>query len=176
MQNHLVISALGEDRPGIVTELSKVILDTGCNILDSRMTVLGGEFAIMLLVSGAWNAVAKLEASLPNAQERLELLLTSKRTAPREGRGNTLPYAVEAVAMDHPGIVNQIARFFSDRKINIEDLRTDSYAAPHTGTQMFSVHMVIGVPATTQIAELREQFMQLCDEFNLDAVLEPVKA
>lgn len=175
MQSHLVISALGEDRPGIVNELTKTILETGCNVLDSRMTVLGGEFAIMLLVSGPWNAVAKLETTLPNTQERLGLTLQSKRTSPRGGKRDALPYAVEVVGMDHPGIVNQLARFFSDRKINIEDLRTDSYAAAHTGTPMFSVHLVIGVPASLHLAELREQFLAVCDEMNLDAVMEPVK-
>lgn len=175
MLNHLVISALGQDRPGIVSDLSRAVLDTGCNILDSRMSVLGGEFAIILLVAGPWNAVAKLESTLAAAQERLNLTIVSKRTSPREPKANTLPYAVEAVSMDHPGIVNQLARFFSERKVNIEDLRTDSYAAAHTGTPMFSVHMVVGVPASLHIAELRDQFMALCDEYNLDAMMEPVK-
>ena len=69
MKQLLVISALGEDRPGIVDELSELILDAGCNIEDSRATVLGGEFAVMLLVSGRWNAVAKLETGLPRAGE-----------------------------------------------------------------------------------------------------------
>jgi glycine cleavage system transcriptional repressor len=175
MHSHLVISALGQDRPGIVNDLSRSVLDTGCNILDSRMTVLGGEFAIILLVSGPWNAVAKLETALASTQERLGLTIISKRTSAREPKRSTLPYAVEVVAMDHPGIVNHLAKFFSERDINIEDLRTDSYAAAHTGAPMFSVHMAVGVPATLHIAELREQFMTLCDEFNLDAMIEPVK-
>ena len=49
-KNYLVISALGRDRSGIVDELSKTILDHDCNLADSRMTVLGGEFAILLLI------------------------------------------------------------------------------------------------------------------------------
>lgn len=52
MNNLLVVSALGQDRPGIVNELSLAILNCGCNIEDSRMTVLGGEFTVILLVSG----------------------------------------------------------------------------------------------------------------------------
>ena len=50
--NYLVISALGKDHPGIVNTLTKTILNHGCNIVDSRMTVLGGEFAIIMLISG----------------------------------------------------------------------------------------------------------------------------
>jgi len=52
MTKQLVIAAVGEDRPGLADQLSKWILDSGCNIADSRMMVLGGEFAVLLLVSG----------------------------------------------------------------------------------------------------------------------------
>lgn len=175
MSNMLVISALGQDRPGLVNDLSKAILDTGCNILDSRMTVLGGEFAVMLLIDGNWNTVAKLESSAPEIGKKLDLAILTRRTDKRSSRSNVLPYAVEAVSVDHPGIVNQIAGFFSGRNINIEDLRTDCYPAPHTGTPMFTINMIVGIPADLHIGSLREQFMHFCDEYNLDAVIEPIK-
>ena len=63
----------------------------------------------------------------------------------------------------------------TQRKINIQDLSTASYSAAHTGTQMFSVHMSLDVPADTHIAGLREEFLDFCDRLNLDAVIEPVK-
>lgn len=175
MQNYLVLSALGKDKPGLVNELSRVILDCGCNITDSRMTVLGGEFAVILLVSGNWSAVAKLENALPGLEERLAMTITSRRTEPRKTQGHMLPYTVEVVSMDHPGIVYHLADFFSSHMINIEDLVTSSYSAAHTGTPMFSVHMVVSIPADTQLAELREAFMDFCDELNLDAIIEPIK-
>lgn len=175
MNNFLVISALGKDRPGIVSALSRHISDSGCNIEDSRMSVLGGEFAIMLLVSGNWKTIASLEEQVPGLQERLGLTIVTKRTEPRDKSTRTMPYAIDVVAVDYPGIVNQITGFFSSRNINIEEMETSSYAAPHTGTPMFSVHMEIGIPTTTQIAELREAFLDFCDELNMDAVLEPLK-
>jgi glycine cleavage system transcriptional repressor len=175
MKNLLVISALSEDKPGIVDELSKTILDSGCNIEDSRMTVLGGEFAVILLVSGKWNELAKLENCLPALSRRLNLLLNSKRTELPRRRGNLLPYVVEVVALDRPGIVNQLANFFTRRGINIRDLATASYSAAQTGTPMFSVQMTVDVPAGTHIAHLRDDFMDFCDELNLDAIIEPVK-
>lgn len=174
-KTYLVISALGEDQPGIVSRLSKLILDHGCNVEDSRMTVLGGEFAAILLVEGKWNTLAKIEHALPDLGHQLSLIITSKRTGPRRSQGNLLPYAVDVVSMDHPGIVHNLAGFFAERKINIEDMSTASYAAPHTGTPMFSVHMTVGIPADLHIAALREEFMDYCDALNLDAVLEPIK-
>jgi len=174
-KNYLVISALGKDRPGIVKSLSKKILDEGCNITDSRMTVLGGEFAILLLVEGQWNTLAKLENALPELQGELNLTIIGKRTDKRQKSSNLLPYMVEVVAMDHPGIVNQLAEFFSERQINIEDMMTASYAAAHTGTPMFSVHISVGIPSDIHLATLREEFMDYCDALNLDAVIEPIK-
>lgn len=174
-KTYLVISALGEDRPGIVNTLSRVVLDHGGNIVDSRMTVLGGEFAALLMVEGAWNALAKIESNIPSLEEELGMSIMVKRTGDRSGGRNLLPYGVEVVSMDHPGIVNKLAGFFAKRDINIEDLSTSSYAAAHTGTPMFAVHMTVGIPADVHVATLREEFMDYCDSLNLDAVIEPIK-
>ena len=175
MENYLVVSSLGKDHPGIVNALSQAILDCGCNILDSRMTVLGSEFAVIMLLSGNWSSIAKLEDMLPRVAKKHDLNVTSRRTELRAPSTGIIPYAVEVVAMDHPGIVRDIADFFSSRGINIEDLYTGSYQAPHTGTPMFSLHMTVGVPNETSIAALRGEFMDFCDALNLDAMLAPVK-
>ena len=175
METHLVISAIGEDRPGIVDALSQAILDCGCNIGDSRMSVLGGEFAIIMILSGNWNAVVKLESVLSRLEKKLDLRLQSKRTGPRKETSNLIPYGVEVVAIDQPGIVHDIANFFARREINIEDVYTSCYPAPHTGAPMFTLHMTVGIPADTSIATVRGEFMDFCDELNLDAMLAPVK-
>lgn len=174
-KTYLVISALGKDRPGIVSALSKIIAEHDCNIEDSRMTVLGGEFAAMLLVEGKWNTLAKVENALPELEKQMGLTIAIKRTGERESVRALIPYAVDVVSMDHPGIVNSLAHFFAERDINIEDMVTSSYAAPHTGTQMFSVHITVGIPANVHIATLRDEFMDYCDDLNLDSVLEPLK-
>jgi len=174
--NYLVIAALGQDRPGLVNDLSSAILDAGCNIVDSRMTVLGGEFSLLMLISGPWNAVAKLENQVGALQNRLGLTITFRRTEQRQPVGDMLPYQVEVISLDHPGIVYQLANFFSSRAINIEEMVTNSYAAAHTGSPMFAVNITVAVPADIHIARLREEFLDFCDEMNLDAVIEPVRS
>jgi glycine cleavage system transcriptional repressor len=175
MEQYLVISALGGDRPGLVSDITKAIYDCGGNVVDSRMVVLGGEFAVMLLVSGEWNQIAKIETVMESLQRTQNLTIVTKRTETAKGQAQAAPYSVEVVAIDHPGIVHQVANFLSGFNINIQELRTDRYAAPHTGTPMFSVHMVIHIPAQIQIARFREQFFDYCDRLNLDAILEPIK-
>ncbi|MDH5326804.1 MAG: glycine cleavage system protein R [Gammaproteobacteria bacterium] len=176
MDNFLVMSALGKDRPGIVDQLSLAILDAGCSVFDSRMTVLGGEFAIIMLVSGKWNQLAKLEDQLPTLEERLHLNLNCRRTETEPGNKGQITYTIEVITLDHPGIVHQIAGFFSTRNINIRELNTNRYAAAHTGTPMFSIHMTVDIPADIRIASLREDFLDFCDDLNMDAVIEPMKS
>jgi len=175
MNKYLVISAIGKDRAGIVNDLSKAILDNGCNVEDSRMTVLGGEFALILMISGPWSAIAKMEATLPKLEKKLDLTIVARATEARAVRANMVPYAVDVVAMDHPGIVHDIAQFFSGRQINIEDMNSWTYAAAHTGTPMFSLNMTISVPADLNIGRLRQEFTDFCDDLNIDATLEPAR-
>jgi len=176
MANYLVISAIGEDRPGTVEKLSSTILEYDCNIEDSRMSVLGGTFALIQLVSGKWNNLAKLETALKNLQTKLDLTIITRRTEERGAQQQVMPYSVDVVSLDHPGIVSQLAGFFAQRGINIQDMSTSTYRAAHTATPMISIRMAIEVPAHVHIAQLREEFLDLCDAQNFDGVLEPVKA
>ncbi len=137
------------------------------------MTVLGGEFALILMVSGSWDAIAKLEGQVPSLQSALGLTIIVRRTEERTGTHGLVPYEVDVISMDHPGIVHEVAEFFSNRGINIEEMITGSYAAAHTGTPMFSLKMTIAAPADIPIAQLRDDFAEFCDDLNLDAALEP---
>jgi glycine cleavage system transcriptional repressor len=175
METYLVVSALGADRTGLVKEFTAAISDSGCSVKDSRMAVLGSEFAISLMIAGNWNSVAKFESALPRLGERLSLAVQSRRTQRRTNTSNHIPYAVEVVALDHTDIVHDVADFFARRDINVEDLYTASYPAPHTGAPMFSLHMTVGIPAELAIAAIRGEFMDFCDDLNLDAMLAPVK-
>lgn len=173
--NYLVITASGEDKVGLVDQFSGKITDSGCNIEESRMAVLGGQFALLMLLSGPWNALSKFEGQLESLGKQLELTIVHKRTRQRERSQPVVPYQVEVVAMDHPGIVRSLAGFFSRNGINIEELHTSTYPAPHTGTPMFSVSMTVGIPGEAHIPTLRSDFLDYCDELNLDASLEPMR-
>ncbi|MGE0386115.1 MAG: glycine cleavage system protein R [Gammaproteobacteria bacterium] len=173
--NFLVVSVTGGNQPGLVDACAELIRESGCNIVDSRMTVLGSEAAMMFLVSGTWNAIVKLEDTLPRLEKRHKVHVYCKRTTPRAAATNLMPYAVEVVASDRPGIVADIAHFFTTRDISVEEMHSSTYPAAHTGTPMFSLHLTISVPTDTSIAALRGDFLEFCDQLNLDAIMEPVK-
>ena len=176
MEHYLVISALGADRTGLVEELARTATENRCNIEDSRMIVMGAEFALVMMVRGTWDAIAKLESQLPALARRLDLNLIHKRTQPRPVQNESLPYSVHVVALDNPGIVHEIANFFARQDINIEAMETSTYAAPHTGSPMFALNMILNIPGRVHLATLRESFMLFCDDRNLDAYIEPLKA
>lgn len=174
MTEQLVITAMGEDRPGLVKELSNRLAQYSLNIEDSRMSVLGGEFAIMLLVSGASDAIEKFCQSVSELEKILNMKLLVKKTQKKQEKISLIPYSVEVVSIDHPGIVEDIANFFSERNINIVDMDTNCYPAAHTGTPMFSLQMTIGIPASLSISTLRDDFINSCDAKNLDAKMQAV--
>jgi glycine cleavage system transcriptional repressor len=176
MKQLIAISAIGNDRTGLVYDLTRVVADCGGNILESRMTALGNEFATLLLVSGNWHTLAKLEGELAKLAESSGLTITSRRTEPRAPRADMMSYTVDVVCLDQPGVLHALAGFFSSRGIDIGDINTRAYNAAHTGAPMFSVYMVVHIPTRIHIAALREEFMDLCDNLNLDAILEPLKA
>ena len=176
MAQLIVISAIGTDRTGVVQDLTKVVLACGGNIEESRMTTLGSEFAMLLLVSGNWHTLSRLEQELEKLCEDGELAYSIKKTDVKPAEEERMPYAVDIVSLDQQGIVFNLANFFASRDIEIADVATRSYAAAHTGAPMFAVQMAVNVPSSIHVAQLREEFLDLCDRLNLDAIIEPVKA
>jgi glycine cleavage system transcriptional repressor len=171
----LVVTACGEDKIGLVEGFTRRIGESGCNIEESRMAALGGRFALLMRITGSWDALAKLEARMPSVGDELGLAVIMQRTRAARASKPLIPYMVEVTALDQPGIVNSLANFFARLHINIEALETETYPAPHTGAPMFAVHMTLGIPADAHIATLRGDFLDYCDDQNLDATFEPIR-
>ncbi len=176
MEQLMVISAIGGDRTGVVRDLTRVILDCGGSVKESRMTALGAEFAAQLLVSGNWHAVSRMEQELARFGETNSLTIQLKRTEVKPLARELLPYAIDVVCIDQPGIIHNLASFFAERNIELGEVTTRSYPAANTGAPMFSVQMFVNIPASLHISRLREEFMDFCDQLNLDAIMEPVKS
>jgi glycine cleavage system transcriptional repressor len=165
-----VIATLAQDRPGIVSELSALIHGLGLNIEDSRMTVLGGEFAVLMSVAGTEDALTALESKLDEQAADEGFVYLFRRTAERAAAGHQV-LRVTVESMDHPGIVSGVTAFFSERGTNILELTTDTEPAAHTGTPVFSLAMEIEVPAGESVAGLEEAFAGFCEQESLDGAV-----
>jgi glycine cleavage system transcriptional repressor len=176
MKQLIALSALGTDRTGLVYDLTRVVTECGGNILDSRMVAVGNEFAILMLVAGNWHTLAKLEGELARFGETSGLAVTTRRTEARPARPDMMAFSVDVMCLDQPGVLHALSGFFSSRGIEMGEINTRTFTSTHTGAPMFSLYMVVHVPNRIHIAALREEFMDLCDHMNLDAILEPLKA
>jgi glycine cleavage system transcriptional repressor len=174
MEKLLAVTAIGPDRAGLVKDISLIVTEAGGNIRESRMIALGSEFAAMMLVAGNWHAVGKIGEKLEGLAEKSDLTITIRDSAPREHR-DSAPYSIDVVTLDHEGIVLGLSAFFADREIEIPEMNTRHYRAPHTGAPMFGVQMTVNVPAGTRVAGLREEFLDYCEVENLDAIMEPAE-
>ncbi len=176
MRQLIVLSAVGSDRPGVVKDISGAILECGGNIEESRMAALGAEFAVLMLISGNWHTLTKLEKALDELKQKDDLTITIKKTGEHAAQDDCIPYGVDVICLDQPGIVYHLSEFFALRDIEIADVVTRRYAAAHTGAPMFSVQMTVNIPGNAPIAQLRDEFLDLCEQHNLDSILEPVKS
>jgi glycine cleavage system transcriptional repressor len=178
MKAYLLLTAVGPDRPGLVDEVSAFLAERGINIEASRMAVLGGEFAMIMLASGAAAEVDRAVAYPMELARNTGLQLWVKRTAAPEARvaPASLPYRIVTAGMDHPGIVHDISKVIHSFSANIESMDTRVTAAPVSGTPMFSMEAVISVPAEVKVKKMKEALEKLGDELNMDIEFEPIEA
>ena len=149
MSSYIVLTAVGSDRPGLVDEISAFLAARKINIEDSRMAVLGGEFAVILLASGDADIVdtARGRTGRPGKEHRPDH--TGEDRPWRRTRRKmvpSMPHRLAATSMDHPGIVHEITRILHKRNINIESMETRVTNAPLSGAPIFNMKCIINVP------------------------------
>jgi glycine cleavage system transcriptional repressor len=164
MRQLFALSAIGRDRPGIVADLAELIYECDCNLEDSRMTILGTEFAVLLLLSGQG---ADVERRLTAACKRLEWEkrltvffrpLESGVVMTGDPPGRALDCVVTGV--DKAGIVARIARTLADHRVNVEDLHTDLRQEPESGTPIYTMRIRMRIPPGVDERVVRAQLEQ----------------
>ncbi|MDG3088830.1 glycine cleavage system protein R [Vibrio hannami] len=173
MSQHLVITAVGTDRPGIVNKVVHLVSHHGCNIIDSRIALFGNEFTLIMLLSGSNNSITRVETSLPLLGQEHDLITIMKRTSPHDEVDS--PYTVEVFveSEDKPGLTEQFTQFFADRYIGLESLsaKTIEKEKLHLECDQFQISMTAKVDADCNLMQLQEEFNQLCDKLGVTGSL-----
>lgn len=172
-RRYVVFTAVGPDRPGLVNEISALIRAAGANLEDSRMAVLGGEFAIILLISGSGDAIEGVKQLGARIETELKLHCLLKETSRVAAKADHLLYRIQVNGADRPGIVQAIASILASRGVNVASLESRLTYAPLSGTPMFVLEAELHVPSKLVLSELRSQLAATCDAENLDLRLEP---
>ena len=163
---NLAVTAIGRDRPGIVAGLTGVLVDAGGNIDDSQMSILHGQFAVMLIVSVPdGTAVDDLQRDLDEAGRTLGLDAVTVCPVSELERGPNPTHVVTVYGADRPGIVHEVARVMAERNIDITDLKTRRTASGegHLYTLMMEV-AVEGDPS-----ELEQAVSEMAAATGVDA-------
>jgi glycine cleavage system transcriptional repressor len=171
-KSYLVLTAVGPDRPGLVNEISSLVLAAGANLEDSRMAILGGEFALLMLVSGGAEAVTRVEKSADELGSRLGLRLLTKPTSSQQAPRDVRPHRIRVTGVDRPGIVQRVAAVLAGRGVNVASLDSHLEYAPESGTPMFILEASLQIPSALALADLRRELSTACSEESWDFTLE----
>jgi glycine cleavage system transcriptional repressor len=172
MEN-LLITTIAQADSKVFSELSRLAGLNECHIHYSHLHALGSYNSITLQISGNWSGIAKIESALPAIANRLSIDLVSRRLPSEKIERFHLPYQIEIVAVDSPGIVYEITDFLNNLEVPVQRLETRS--SKHQQTPLLTLDLQIDIPADSNIADIREQFLVFCDELNLDGTMEPRK-
>jgi glycine cleavage system transcriptional repressor len=171
---HMVLTAVGPDRTGLVKQVSSIIHKAGANLEDSRMAVLAGEFALIVLFSGTDEALERITQDSALLEQELGFNLSFRPTRPRGEPARGRRYLLDVTGPDQPGIVHRVSELLAERQINVCSLESRLRHAAFSGTPLFQLTAEIELPTPENVSELRGKVEAACEALHLDHRLEPL--
>ena len=176
MIHHLVITAIGSDRPGICNRLTQVVTHSGGNIVDSRIALFGKEFTLILLVSGETTTITRIETLLPTMSAEHDLMVVMKRTAPHQALQYTYKVECTIESEDRVGLTEAFTQFFFNHQINIAELSAQTQKSPkktpHTQADQFHIFISGLTELDMDSRQLEQAFERLCQTLSVKGELQ----
>ncbi len=172
MHTRMALSAIGSDRPGIVSRVTKALYEHGCNIEDSSMTILQGQFAMILVVSvpGEYSGLGD---QLQGIADDLDLVLSFRpllEGAEVAQSEESEPFIISVYGGDKPGIVHKVTQFLADNEVNITDVDTGVVA-----NDIYIMLLEVEVPRSLDTEKLAADFRKLAEDLKVDLSLRPME-
>lgn len=176
-KKRLILTALGKDRPGIVAEVSKVLFEAGCNIEDSSMTILEGEFAMILVISLTDRLdLAELDRKFEDVRTGLGLAVFLKSmTADEMHRpvSENAPFMISVYGTDRPGIVYRVANLLAGQNVNITDVNTRRMTEGES--YLYVMMLEVEYPKAADPQALEAALNSLAGELNITITVHPIE-
>jgi glycine cleavage system transcriptional repressor len=172
---YLSITVVAPIQSTYINLLIEMIAKYDCNLVRCRTATIGKHKPTIILASGSWNNIAKLETALQHLSEkdREQITLTLHRTELKTYDEYLFPYNMQIIGINDANTIHSICCFTSEQNIIIEDLYLDTTVTHNTTTPMFIFHATVHIPVSASLSYIREQFMLLCEELNIDGTIEP---
>ncbi|GLT16412.1 glycine cleavage system transcriptional regulator [Vibrio zhanjiangensis] len=177
MTQHLVITAVGTDRPGVCNHVVQLVTTSGCNIVGSRIALFGNEFTLIMLVSGNNANITRVETRLPLLGQELDLITIMKRTSEHTQMDSSYHVEVFVESDDKVGITEKFTQFFADRSIGLSSLSAQTIPKDKTQSENNQFHIAITakVDAHYNLMQLSEEFEKLCASLDVLGSLNFIK-
>ena len=169
------VSAIGADRPGIVAAVTGALLPHGINIEDSRMAILRGRFAMMLVVAAPESVdLRAVRADLERVGGTLGLDATAINEVGRGTTANPASHVVTVYGADHPGIVHAVCVTLAERDCNITDLLTRVLGEGETGVAYVLI-LEVALPDSLAPEALTKDLEAVAREQSVQVTVRPLE-
>ncbi len=167
----LVLTILGQDRPGLVDAIARTVAEHGGNWVESRMAHLAGQFAGILRVEVDTQQSEALQAALDSlAEGGLESTVHADASAPAAVEKPAVQLSL--VGQDRPGIVREISRVLATHGVNVEELNTECKRAPNSGQSLFQAKAQLRLPEGMSEESLRTALEEVASDMMVDIHLQ----
>lgn len=170
---NLVLSVIGDDRPGLVSALADAVASTGGNWEQSEFAQLAGKFAGIVAIAIREEKSEALIAAVTGLDGLLDVGVHEA--------GGSAPASDDAVAQtiailgdDRPGIVQEISAALNRTGVSIEKLVTGTREAPMSGGTLFEAKMDVLIPADADSGAMRAELEAIAAELLVDLDVDPV--
>jgi glycine cleavage system regulatory protein len=170
MQRSLVMTVIGQDRPGLVESVASLVAEHGGNWLESRMSRLGGQFAGILRLQVPSEEEQALVAALKDLSSRGLTVVAQPdpvETLPALARQSEL----NIVGQDRPGIVREISHALAGFGVNVEELQTECASAAMSGETLFKAHARLTIPENCDVAQIRQDLERIAADLIVEIEL-----
>jgi len=175
---HFAVTIISKDRPGIVADTTEVLFKLGCNIEDSSCTMLGGDFAMILIVTHEKPfPKTKLSDEFRALQDRTGLVvhlrtLHDDEISPVKDDGELC--LISVYGSDQPGIVYRVTRALADNRVNITDLNTRLIGTKEEPVYVLMLEAIL--PAGATVDSTSEMMESLRRELNVEIGIRAITA
>jgi glycine cleavage system regulatory protein len=165
---YLILTVIGDDRPGLVGELSATISAHQGNWLESSMSHLAGKFAGIVRVAVPREKVTVLKAALAAMPQ---LKVTAETSA-----GEVLPPRVRHLTLslvghDRIGIVKEVSQVLANHGVNVEELETHIASAPMSAETLFHANAKLMAGEDLDARELKADLEFISNDLMVDITL-----
>lgn len=167
------MTIIGQDRPGLVESVARVVAQNGGNWLESRMSRLGGQFAGILRVEVPAGNQQRLAAALQALSAEGLTVVVHPGQADKTTPAARLTI-LEIVGQDRPGIVNQITHALAEHRVNVEELETECASAAMSGETLFKARARLSIPQSASTEEVRKRLEKIAEDLIVEISFEEV--